>query len=208
LKTSSLAPAFLAALLACGCASSVWERTETVAGGTLYVPKVYEQLLPGSIYPNRRVPVKAAGLPAMVLVCPEKGDCRRDVILDRASQRGLVVLAGTEPRVDLLRSRAEANPSRIGWLLVQPNEDFLRKWTRAGTPGEAAAVIGPPPQAGAGISSFPSKKILLSALRSIEPLEAGNAAVLKLYSPNEKGLLPDEAYNDAVEWLAGALESH
>ena len=31
--------------------------------------------------------------------------------------------------------------------------------------------------------------------------------VLKLYSPNEKGLLPDEAFRDAVEWLAGELDS-
>jgi hypothetical protein len=211
LKASSLAPAFLAALIAFGCASSAWEKTVSVPGGKLYVPKVYAQLLPGSIYPNRRVPIKAAGLPAMVLVCPEKGDCRKDVILDRAAQRGLVVLAGREPKVDLLRTRGEANPERIGWLLVNPSGDSLRRWTNAGAPGEATAVIGPPQQVGSHdpLPSSPSKqKFLLAASLSGEPLEARDGTVLKLYSPNEKGLLPDEAYRDAVEWLAGALESH
>jgi hypothetical protein len=202
LKTSSVAPAFLAALLACGCASSVWERTESVSGGKLYVPKVNAPLLPGSIYPNRKVPIKAAGLPAMVLVCPEKGDCRMDVVLDRAAQRGLVVLVGREPKIDFLRTCPEASPERIGWLLTSPTGDFLRKWTSAGAAGAAAAVIGPPP-----FPSYPSKPLLFVALLSAEPLEAGDGIVLKLYSPNEKGLLPDEAYRDAVEWLAGALGS-
>ena len=69
----------------------------------------------------------------------------------------------------------------------------------------ATAVIGPPPQAGAVLLSSPSKKILLSALLSAAPLEAGDGTVLKLYSPSKKGLLPDEAFRDAVEWLAGEL---
>jgi hypothetical protein len=200
----------LAALVATGCASSPWQRSESVPGGKLYVPKVYAPLLPGSIYPNRKVPVKASGLPAMVLVCPEKGDCRKDVILDRAAQRGLVVVAGREPKVDLLRTRAEADPERIGWLLVKPDEDFLRRWTAAGPPGTVVAVIGPPSQPGSpGPSpSYPSKKIFLAALLDRELLEAGDGAVLKLYSPNSKGVLPDEAYRDAVEWLAGALAVH
>jgi hypothetical protein len=177
-----------------------------VPGGKLYVPKVYAQLLPGSIYPDRKVPIKANGLPAMVLVCPEKGDCRRDVILGRAAQRGLVVLAGREPKVGLLRTRAEADPERIGWLLVSPTEEFLRRWSEAGTPGAAAAVIGPPRHPAPPLPSSPSKqKFLLAAPLSSEPPEARDGTVLKLYSPKEKGLLPDEAYRDAVEWLAGAL---
>ena len=208
MKIPSATPALLAALLASGCASSVWEKIESVPGGKLYVPRVYAPLLPGSIYPNRKVPIKAAGLPAMVLVCPEEGDCRRDVILDRASQRGLVVLSGREPRVDLLRTRAEADPERIGWLLVSPTGDLLRRWREAGAAGAAAAVMGPPRHPALPFPSYPSKHLLFVALLSAEPLEAKDGALLKLYSPNERGLLPDEAYRDAVEWLAGALEVH
>jgi hypothetical protein len=205
-KTSLHAAVLLVALPASGCASSVWEKTESVTGGRLYVPKVYAPLLPGSIYPDKRVPVPAKGRPAMVLVCPPKGACREKEILDQAAQRGLVVLVGREPKIDLLRTRAEVDPTRIGWLLVKPTGDFLRTWSEAGAPGEAAAVIGPPRQAAAFSSSL-SKTILVSALLTGERFEAHDGSVLKLYSPNDKGLLPDEAYRDAVEWLAGALGS-
>jgi hypothetical protein len=200
LKIPAFAPAFLAAFAVAGCVSSGWAKTESVPGGKLYVPKVYAPLLAGSIYPDKKVPVPAKGRPALVVVCPGKGDCRRDVILDRAAQRGLVVLAGREPRADLLETRAEADPERIGWLLVRPDEDFLRRWTGAGAPGGPKAVIGPPP-----FPSYPSKHLLFAAVLSTEPLEAPDGAVLKLYSPNQKGLLPSDAFRDAVEWLAGEL---
>jgi hypothetical protein len=205
MKVPAVATAFLAALLTCGCASSAWEKTESVPGGKLYVPKVYAPLLPGSMYPDRKVPVKASGLPAMVLVCPENGDCRKDVILDRAAQRGLVVLVGREPKIDMLRTRSGASAERIGWLLVSPTGEFLRRWKESGAPGEAIAIIGPPQHPAVPLPSSPSKQILLAALLDREPPEARVAAVLKLYSPNGKGLLPDEAFRDAVEWLAGAL---
>jgi hypothetical protein len=200
LKSIRAAPAFLAALFLGGCASSPWQSTESVPGGKLYVPKLYAPLLPGSIYPDRKVAVPAKGRPAMVLVCPKKGDCRRDVILGQAAQRGLVVLVGREPRIDLLRTRAEADPERIGWLLVTPTGDFLGKWTSAGAAGVAAAVIGPPP-----FPSYPSKHLLVATFLADGPGEAKDGTVLKLYSPNENGLLPNEAFRDAVEWLAGAL---
>lgn len=207
MKNSALAPALLAALLAYGCAVSAWEKTESVPGGMVYVPKLFAPLLPGSIYPNKRVPVPAKGRPALVVVCPEKGDCRREAILDQAAQQGFVVLVGRGTNVDLLRTRPEADPERIGWLLVRPDEDFLRRWIEAGAPGKAAAVIAPPqhPDAAAPLPSSPSKKILLATLLSGAPLEAPDGTVLKLYSPDRKGLLPPEAFRDAVEWLAGEL---
>jgi len=192
--------AFLLVLATTGCASSDWARTESVPGGKLYIPKLYAPLLPGSIYPDKKVALLAKGRPAMVLVCPALGDCRKDEILNQAAQRGLLVLVGNEPKVDLLRTRAEADPERIGWLLVQPTEDFLRRWTTDGAQGAASAVIEPPP-----FPSYPSKHLLFAALLSAEPPEAGDGTVLKLYSPNNKGLLPSEAFRDAVEWLAGEL---
>ena len=192
--------ALLLVLATTGCASSDWAKTESVPGGKLYIPKLYAPLLPGSIYPDKKAPIPANARPAMVVVCPPKGDCRVKEILDQAAQRGFVVLVGNEPRVDLLRTRAEADAERIGWLLVQPNEDFLRKWTAAGAVGRAVAVIAPPP-----LPSSPSKKIFFATLLSDAPMEAVDGTVLKLYSPNSKGLLPSEAFRDAVEWLAGEL---
>lgn len=199
--------ALLAALLLGGCASSPWQSTESVPGGKLYVPKLYAPLLPGSIYPDKKRPIPASARPAVVLVCPAKGDCREKEVLDQAAQRGFVVIVGREPKVDLLRTRPEADPERIGWLLVAPTEDFLRRWTGAGAAGEATAVIGPPRQLGGPplLPSSPSRKILLAALLDREPTDARDATILKLYSPNAKGLLPSEAFHDVVEWLAGEL---
>lgn len=176
-------------------------------GARLYVPKVYAPLLPGSIYPDKRIPLPAKARPAMVVLCPTKGNCREKEFLDLAAQRGLVVLVGREPRVDLLRTRAEADAERIGWLLVNPGEELLRRWIGVGAPDKAVAVIGPPPRAGAPtpLPSSPSKKILFAALLDREPPEANDRTILKLYSPNEEGLLPGEAFRDAVEWLTGEL---
>ena len=192
--------AFFLVLATTGCASSSWQSTENVPGGKLYIPKLYAPLLSGSIYPDRKAPIPARARPAMVLVCPTKGDCREREILDQAAQRGLVVLVGKDPKADLLRARAEADPERIGWLIVQPSEDLLRRWTVAGAQGTAAAVIAPPP-----FPSYPSMNLLFAALRESVPLEAGDGTVLKLYSPNKEGLFPSEAFRDAVEWLAGEL---
>ncbi|HEX7616414.1 MAG TPA: hypothetical protein VF554_14215 [Thermoanaerobaculia bacterium] len=204
--------AFLVALVTAGCASSPWQKTESVPGGRLYIPKVYAPLLPGSIYPDRKAAVPAKRRPALIVVCPEKGDCRKDEILEQAAQRAMVVLILTHPasalqKIDLLRTRAEASAANTGWLLVQPDEDFLRRWMQAGASGQAAAVIGMPrhPSAPDPLPSYPSKTILIAALLSDAPLEAKDGTVLKLYSPNKEGLLPREAFRDAVEWLAGAL---
>ena len=46
---------------------------------------------------------------------------------------------------------------------------------------------------------------MLSNAIGEEAPEASDATALKLYSPNKKGLLPNEAFRDAVEWLAGEL---
>lgn len=174
-------------------------------GGRLYVPKLYAPLLPGSIYPDKKVALPAKGRPAMVLVCPVKGDCREKEILDRAAQRGLVVLAGRGTKADLLRTRTEADAERIGWLLVAPTADFLRTWTDARAQGTAAAVMGPPRHFAGPLLSSPSKKVLFASLLSDESFGAPDETVLKLYSPNKEGFLPNEAFRDAVEWLAGEL---
>jgi hypothetical protein len=181
--------ALLLVLATTGCASSDWARTESVPGGKLYVPKLYAPLLPGSIYPNKKVPIPARARPAMVLVCPTKGDCREREILDQAAQRGLVVLVAKQPEASIA-PRPEVDPARSGTLTVTP---------------AALKVEVPTPAKAESSPSSPSKRILLAALMTAEPLEAGDETVLKLYSSNNKGLLPSEAFRDAVEWLAGEL---
>ena len=173
--------AVLAVILAAGCASSDWAKTESVPGGRLYVPKLYAPLLPGSIYPDKKAPVPAKSRPAIVVVCPEKDGCREGEILEQAAQRGLVVLV-TRRTDAAIAARPEVDAARTGILIVAA--------------GSLKAEPSP---------SSPSKKIFLAALLDREPPEASDATALKLYSPNKKGLLPNEAFRDAVEWLAGEL---
>ena len=181
--------ALLLVLATTGCASSDWARTESVPGGKLYIPKLYAPLLPGSIYPDKKVAVQAKGSPAMIVVCPPKGVCREREILGQAAQRGLVVLVAKQPEASIA-PRPEVDPARSGTLTVTPT---------------ALKVQVPPPAKAEPSPSSPSKQVFLAALLDREPPEAKDATVLKLYSPNEKGLLPSEAFRDAVEWLAGEL---
>jgi len=181
--------AFLLAFATAGCASSPWQSIESVPGGKLYVPKLYAPLLPGSIYPDRKAPVPAKGRPALVVVCPEKGSCPKDAILDQAAQRGFVALV-TSVAEAAIAPRTEVDLARTGTVIV--------------TPTSLKVEVHPPPEAGASPSS-PSKKALLAALLESAPRVAPDGVVLKLYSPNSKGLLPAEAFRDAVEWLAGVL---
>jgi hypothetical protein len=164
--------------------------TESVPGGRLYVPKVYAPLLPGSIYPDKKMSVPAKARPLLVVVCPEKGACRKNEILDQAAQRGLVVLV------------AKRDDAAIG---NRPEVDLTRTGTLIVTPTALKVQAAPPTRAGAPHSSPSKQNSLLAALLSDEPLEASDGMVLKLYSPNKEGLLPNEAFRDAVEWLAGEL---
>lgn len=183
--------ASLVAILCLGCASSPWQSTERVAGGRLYVPKVYAPLLPGSIYPNKKIPVPASGRPALVVVCPRRGDCREKALLDQAAQRGMVVLVTKDRGADVAR-RSEIDARRVGTLIVA---------------AASLKVLAPPAPTADTLPSSPSKKssVLLATLHTADPLPTDDATILKLYSPNEKGLLPKEAFRDAVEWLAGEL---
>lgn len=227
MKTSLHAASLLVALLAAdlaGCASSTWERTEKISSngedGRLYVPKLYAPLRPGSVYPDKRRPIAAAGRPSVVVVCPAGGKCPKDRILGPLAERGIVVLlvegAPKEPpREDLLRTRAESKNAPIGWLLISPTDEFLRRWMGAGAPPAAIAVLKSralEPSALPSLSS-PSKQIfgsatrrvLLAALLGSEANTSSDGVIEKLYAPDAAGRLPREAYRDAAEWLAGEL---
>jgi hypothetical protein len=228
MKSKRVAAALLVALLAPGCVSSMWERTEKISSngeeGRLYVPRLYAPLRPGSIYPDRRRPVAAAGRPSVIVVCPSAGACPKDRILGPLAERGLVVLlfeSGLKepPKEDLLRTRAECKGAPLGWLLISPTADFLRRWMGAdATPTAVAILRGHPLETDAIrvpspfslskqlFGSLP-RRVLLEALLGSEAKISSEGVVEKLYaaSPGPAGGLPSEAYRDAAEWLAGEL---
>ncbi len=229
MKDFAAARCFLVALLAfglTGCASSLWQRTEKISSNgdwaRLYVPKLYAALLPGSVYPDKRKRVAAAGRPSIVVVCAAPGAraCPKDRILGPLAERGFVVLlfenAPKEPpREDLLRTRAESKGAPTGWLLVEPTGDFLRKWMGADAAPAAVAILQSrtPDPAGFPSPSSPSRKffdsaprrVLLEALLGSEANISSDGVIEKLYAPDVDGRLPREAYRDAAEWLAGEL---
>jgi hypothetical protein len=224
LKNGAVAGCYLVALLASGCASSVWERTEKISSngeeGRLYIPRLWAPLMPGSVYPNKRAPVAAKGRPAVVVVCPSAGTCPKDRILGPLAERGIVVLlfeGGLKepPKADLLRTRAEAAGAPQGLLLVEPTAGLLRGYMGAeAAPNVVAILRGSAVEPTAPPSpSSPSKQLLGSATRRVmlaallgsEENISSNGVIEKLYAPDAAGRLPREAYRDAAEWLAGEL---
>ncbi|MGZ5426181.1 MAG: hypothetical protein ACXWE1_03145 [Thermoanaerobaculia bacterium] len=194
MKNGAVTECLLVALLASGCASSAWERTEKISSNgveaRLYVPKLWAPLMPGSVYPNKRAPVAAKGRPAVVVVCPAASACPKDRLLGPLAERGIVVLmfeGGLKepPKEDLLRTRPEAAGAPQGLLLIEPTVDFLRRWMEAGTTPRAVAILqsralepsalpspsSPSEQISRGspspFPSSPSKKLLGSTTRRV-----------------------------------------
>ncbi len=197
----------------------MWERTEKISSNgeeaRLYVPKLWAPLMPGSAYPNKRAPVAAKGRPAVVVVCPAAGRCPRSEILGPLAERGLVVLmfeGGLKepPKADLLRTRAESKNAPVGWLLISPTADSLRRWMGACAAPAAVAILAAPASPS---PSSPSKqlfgslprRVLLAMLLGSEANTSSDGVIEKLYAPDAAGRLPREAYRDAAEWLAGEL---
>jgi len=224
LKKGTAACCFLVALLAPGCASSVWEHTEKISSngerGRVYVPKLWAPLMPGSVYPNKRVPVPAKGRPSVIVVCPAAGKCPNKEILAPLAERGFVVLLfeggfKEPPRADLLRTRAESKDAPIGWLLISPTDDFLRRWIGAGAIPNAVAILRgraldpttlpSPSSLSKQLFGSATRRVLLEALLGSEAEISSEGVIEKLYAPDAAGGLPREAYRDAAEWLAGEL---
>lgn len=161
--TRCLLVALFALLFVSGCASSLWERTEKISSNgdaaRLYVPKLWAPLRSGSVYPDKRRPVAAAGRPSVVVVCAPTGACPKDRILGPLAERGFVVLLFESPpkeppKTDLLRTRAESKDAPTGWLLISPTADFLRRCIGPGAAPGAVAVLADTP-----LPHPPSKKI-------------------------------------------------
>jgi hypothetical protein len=204
------AGALAVALLTIGCASGPWGERRAVsdarAHGRVYVPRLFEPVIPGSVYPNRRFPVPARSRPGVVLVVPPRLFVRAAAPL---LERGLVVLRleGSSPdlsaAVELLAGLPECAGAPIGLEMVAVER-------------EADLRVVPPPRAIAFVGAAPARTpapgtrvLVLRAWSGTAAPPPAGAAVERWYRAPERfrasDVVPAEAWRDAAEWLAEAL---
>lgn len=177
---------------------------------TLYVPRLFEPLIPGSAYPNRRLPIPARGRPGILLAAPAGLFARAAAPL---AERGLVVLQ-IEPGADLAAAAA--------WLAAQPECAGARVGaelvgTGAGDSPNGVAALAAVAVLAAGMPATPdgAKVLVARAVAGGAPEENGESrtrgVVEKWYrlpaGHRASDLLPPQAWRDAAEWLAATLES-
>ncbi len=119
------------------------------------------------------------------------------------------------PKEDLLRTRAETAGAPQGLLLVEPTDDFLRRWIGAGAIPNALAILRgraldptalpSPSSLSKQLFGGATRRVLLEALLGSEAEISSEGVIEKLYAPDAAGGLPREAYRDTAEWLAGEL---
>lgn len=206
----------LGAVLAEGCAPSVWERREAITSppARFLVPRLFEPLLPGSIYPNRRRPVPARGRPAVLVV----GRIAKEALVP-LGERGIVVLALSASDVesvkrarDLVRMRDETRSAPIGLWLLEPTPALLRFAVEERAAHAATVLFDFLPPAGAGNREAASRPflVLLRTPANAPGVELSARLASSLgASPVEKwyagASFPKQAYRDAAEWTAARL---
>ena len=165
------------------------------------VPKTFEPLLPGSVYPNRRKPIEARRLPVAIL-CREASPAL-EFLLER---RILVAERGSEPvdaLLEALAARPEADPGRaalFAYRSVPP--------TRAAV--KAIAVFDPDLGVPRAVGSSPVALFFRAPL--LVPSEELSRASVAIFGPRvvekwyrgEAGF-PVEAFRDAADWAAAML---
>jgi hypothetical protein len=195
--------AVLLALAAAGCASGSWasRRSASADGfrGRLYVPRLYAPIVPGSVYPNRRVTVPARGRPGVVVAVPDRLFARAAAPL---GERGLVVLR--------LSDRARLRDA-AAWLASQPEcagaavgaevaGEVPKDWPRSVS---AFALVGAEPRPRP--SSQPVLSLSMSVATAPDP-----AWAVRAYGASERfdarDLVPPQGWKDAAEWLAVTLQ--
>lgn len=224
-----LALALAGSALSCASSPVALRRTVPVGGAEarLHVPERFEPLAPGSVYPNRRLPIPAEGRPG-VLLWPGASSTRteRSLAVTFLAERGIVVLelpAGgpAGPAAAALRDAVaafgafrESRGAPVGVLAVRPAPGLVE--AVLDEPALAAAPflgIDPPPAgAGRGRGRFP---VLVGTLHDgpggaaerTRRLTAflGRAPVERSYLEAPGGGFPPEAARDAAEWLAASL---
>ncbi|HET9793798.1 MAG TPA: hypothetical protein VFS34_04990 [Thermoanaerobaculia bacterium] len=162
------------------------------------VPAVFEPLLPGSVYPNRRKPAPPRPLPLVVVDRTLAKAAGQDLLdrgcivaelapFDRAGIDGL--LAELPRHVDTAIAEVTVLSARAGDVLSDPR---IR----------AAALFDPPdfrPEAGA--ACVPVELFRRTVRDELPDLPATRDCVREKWYRTSAGF-PPEAFRDAAEWLA------
>lgn len=216
-------------LLACASSPVALKRTVGIGGVTarLHVPERFEPLAPGSVYPNRRMPVPAAGRPGVLLWPDEEGGGPLPSLAVRfLAERGLVVLelprngpagdpAGAlREAVAAFAAFRESRGGPVALLAIRPAPALVE--AALDEPAlRAAAFLGLDPPAGPSRRERRRLPVLVANLHEAgdeglpERLASalGGAPVERRYLPARDGAgFPPEAARDAAEWLAGILD--
>jgi hypothetical protein len=209
---SQLIPAFVAAAVLSpfiGAPLSASEIARTfrirVGGESLriVVPKTFEPLLPGSVYPNRRKPVEARRLPVAILdreAAPARDFLleRKFLVVERRSAAVAEILAALAslPEADsslavLIGFRNPASvPAGVRAVAIL-DPDLTSKSPGPSTPGAVALFFRTP----ARVPSADFTRVLQARF--------GPNVVEKWY--RSMNGFPEQAYRDAAEWSAIAV---
>lgn len=170
--------------------------------GTLYLPRLYQPLISGSTYPNRRMPVPAQNQAAVIVVPPSESSPATDRIIFELTRRGMVVFLlkqggpGGTPDVGhvdgamrLLAQIAETRGAPAGVLLFHPNPDFAAFVLDVNRVSAVVILglesLGPPPKNA-----------------SESPPPSGSKAPVLVSNVSGAGLPSDEA-TEAFRWVLG-----
>lgn len=203
------------------CTTSVWEsRTNLHSGGTagrLLVPRIYEPIRPGSVYPNRKAPQRAVARPALILFSRRRISAR---FLEPYAERGLVVhvIASEEGTRDpaarlrdallFLSTRPEVAGNRIGVQMSDPAPELAR----AALEDDAlfrVVLVNFRPDGKNRVAMLRKRTLVLSAEATADPSAeatsrfqrslglASEAVIEKWYRGGEGA----ELFRDAAEWF-------
>ena len=162
------------------------------------VPKVFEPLLPGSVYPNRRKPVAPRALPVAII---DPGAAQAEEFL---LERRFVVVERKPAPIDAILKALETHPEADTRRLVAL---ACRSFPDSMSALKSIVIFDPDLDAPFPSASSETALFLLSPARSpseelTERLRTrfGSNAIEKWYR-SENGF-PDQAFRDAAEWSA------
>jgi hypothetical protein len=204
----------------------MWQTRETVSLGgpsaRFFVPRMYDPLLPGSIYPDRKRPAVAVSRPCVVLVGPSR---LRGRALPPLGERGIPTLSfadglpegALERGIAWLAARKECAAGAAGLELVGVPVGAAARLAESEAPVRAVALLGYGASAGPPATKRPEFSILTlnlsrpgaasTAFSEGLATALGSQPVEKWYGPAADGSgFPEQAYRDAAEWLASTLE--
>jgi len=175
------------------------------AGGEtvrVVVPKLFEPLLPGSVYPDRRRPRAGRATPVAIV---ERTLARRaePLLLEHGfvvAEAGTIDRAAIDRILAALAARIDGGIGEATLLARSPGDALADPRVRA------AALMDPPPDRGFPPASGGVPILLLRATAAGAVPAAATApdgGVNERWYRSDRGL-PPEAFRDAAEWLASA----